>query len=64
MQELISKYNILQRRIVNVIKENRCRGDDGAIDSLDLLETSEEEFGVELFNFLLELNEEDEKVRD
>lgn len=58
MQELIKKYNALQRRIVNVIRENRCRGDDGVVDSLDLLESSEEDFGSELFNFLLELNEE------
>lgn len=60
MQELINKYNILQRRIFNVVQENRCRGQDSIIDSLDLLEQSEEEFGSQLFDFLTELNEKEE----
>lgn len=60
MQELIKKYNILQRRIFNVVQENRCRGQDSIIDTLDLLEQSEEEFGSQLFDFLTELNEKEE----
>lgn len=60
LQELINKYNTLQRRIFNVVQENRCRGDDYVVDSLDLLEQSEEDFGVELFNFLIDLNEREE----
>ena len=60
LQELINKYNILQRRIFNVVQENRCRGQDSIIDSLDLLEQSEEEFGSQLFDFLTELNEKEE----
>lgn len=55
MRELIEKYNTLQRRVFDVIQENRCRGDD--IDSFDLLQQAEENFGIELFDFLTELNE-------
>lgn len=53
--ELINKYNNLQRLVYNVVQENRCRSDD--IDSFDLLEQAEEEFGIQLFDFLTELNE-------
>lgn len=60
LQELIKKYGTLQRRIFNVVQENRCRGQDSIIDSLDLLEQSEEEFGSQLFDFLTELNEKEE----
>lgn len=55
MQELINKYNGLRHRINVVVQENRCR--DGDIDSFDLLEQSEEEFAIELLDFLTELNE-------
>lgn len=60
LRELITKYNILQRRIFNVVQENRCRGQDSIVDNLDLLEQSEEEFGSQLFDFLTELNEKEE----
>ena len=55
MQELINKFNNLRHRINIVVQENRCR--DGDIDSFDLLEQSEEEFAIELLDFLTELNE-------
>lgn len=55
LQELINKYNSLQKYIRNVVQENR--GGDGDIDSFDLLEQSEEEFAIELLDFLTELNE-------
>ena len=60
LQELIKKYNILQRRIFNVVQENRCRGQDLIVDNLDLLMSAEEEFGSQLFDFLTELNEKEE----
>jgi len=55
LQELINKFNNLRHRINIVVQENRCR--DGDIDSFDLLEQSEEEFAIELLDFLTELNE-------
>lgn len=60
MEELVNKYNTLQRWIFTVIKENRCRGDDNVIDSLDLLEQSEEEFGVTLLDYLIEVQSNEE----
>lgn len=60
MEELVNKYNTLQRWIFTVIKENRCRGDDNVIDSLDLLEQSEEEFGATLLDFLIEAQSNEE----
>lgn len=58
LQELIKQYTLLQKYIHNVVQENRCR--DGDIDSFDLLEQSEEEFAIELLDFLTELNEKEE----
>jgi len=60
LQELINKYNNLQRLVYNVVQENRCRGQDSIVDNLDLLLSAEEEFGVELLDFLTELNEKEE----
>ena len=55
MQELINKYNDLQRLVYNVVQENRCR--DGDVDIYDMLENAEESFSIELLDFLTELNE-------
>ena len=60
LRELITKYNTLQRRIFNVVQENRCRVQDLIVDNLDLLMSAEEEFGSQLFDFLTELNEKEE----
>lgn len=55
LQELINKYNSLQRLVYNVVQENRCR--DGDVDIYDMLENAEESFSIELLDFLTELNE-------
>lgn len=52
----MKKYNNLQRMIFTVIQENRCRGADEVVDNLDILLNAEEEFGIELFDFLIDLN--------
>lgn len=56
LEELIKKYNNLQHMIFTVIQENKCRGADEVVDNLDILSNAEEEFGVELLDFLIELN--------
>lgn len=55
LQELINKYNSLQRLVYNVVQGNRCR--DGDVDIYDMLENAEESFSIELLDFLTELNE-------
>lgn len=60
MEELVNKYNALQRLIFIVIEENRCRGDDNVIDSLDLLEQAEEEFGSTFLDFLIEVQSDED----
>lgn len=55
LQELINKYNSLQRIVYNVVQDNRCR--DGDVDIYDMLENAEESFSIELLDFLTELNE-------
>lgn len=55
LQELINRYNSLQRLVYNVVQENRCR--DGDVDIYDMLENAEESFSIELLDFLTELNE-------
>ena len=60
MNELVNKYNLLQRAIYNAIEENKYNYSDDMIDCLDLLEQAEEEFGCELYDFLLKIQEERE----
>ncbi|MDU6996006.1 MAG: hypothetical protein E6356_14185 [Terrisporobacter othiniensis] len=55
LQELINRYNSLQRLVYTVVQENRCR--DGDVDIYDMLENAEESFSIELLDFLTELNE-------
>lgn len=57
MEELIVKYNELQKRIYDVVEENRYARDDNVVNTFDLLEQAEESFGVNLYDYLLELNE-------
>jgi hypothetical protein len=57
LNELINKYSLLQRAIYIAIEENKYNYSDDMIDCLDLLEQAEEEFGCELYNFLLEIQE-------
>lgn len=60
MEELVNTYNELQKRIYDVIEENRYNQTDEAVNTLDLLEQAEESFGCQLFDFLIELNEMEE----
>ena len=60
LNELVNKYNLLQRAIHNVIEENKYNYSDDMINCLDLLEQAEEEFGCELYDFLLKIQEERE----
>lgn len=60
LNELVNKYNLLQRAIYNAIEENKYNYSDDMIDCLDLLEQAEEEFGCELYDFLLKIQEERE----
>ena len=57
LEELVNTYNELQRRIYDVIEENRYSQNDEVVNTLDLLEQAEERFGVELLDFLMNLNE-------
>ena len=60
LEELVNTYNELQRRIYDVIEENRYNQNDEVVNTLDLLEQSEERFGVEFLDFLMNLNEKEE----
>ena len=57
LEELVNTYNELQRRIYDTIEENRYSQNDEVVNTLDLLEQAEERFGVELLDFLMNLNE-------
>lgn len=48
MEELIRKYNLLQKAIY------RLNNNSEYVDDIDLLKNTEEEFGCELYDFLLD----------
>lgn len=57
LEELVKSYNELQKRIYDVVREFKYTQQDNMVNTLDLLEQAEESFGVNLYDYLLELNE-------
>ena len=56
-EELIKKYNELQRIIYRVVNDYR---DEEFIDDIDRLEWVEEEFGSEFLDFLVQIFDKEE----
>ena len=51
-EELVKKYNELQKIIYRVVNDYR---DDEFVDDIDRLEWTEEEFASELFDFIVKI---------
>lgn len=56
-EELVKKYNELQKIIYRVVNDYR---DDEFVDDIDRLEWAEEEFGQEFLDFLVKIFDREE----
>ena len=58
-EDLMKKYNQLQRIIYRVINDYR---DEEFVDDIDRLEWTEEEFASEFFDFIVKILNKEDKI--